>query len=78
MHDMGVYFMLSSQFPVKAYMGGKMRKTGKKLLKEGLADMICSDAHSLRSYDCLSTAFEMAQKYGYDQNRADQILSQCF
>lgn len=78
MHKAGAMFMLSSQFIDKLWMRGFARKTAKKMLKAGLVDLICSDAHGAGDYKLHVEALDFAKKYGYDVDKADEILSCCF
>lgn len=54
MKNMGCLLMSSANFMDKSFLNGKgatIKKTTKKLLKEGLVDIICSDAHSAEGYE---------------------------
>ena len=78
MKDLGCMFMLSATFIHPNLMGWEMSKTAKKMIKDGFADMIASDAHSVENYTFIGPAIDYAINHGYNLKSADKILYEAF
>lgn len=78
MHEMGCLFMLSANFINKHFFMPYLKKSAKKLLKAGLVDMICSDAHSIEGFEWIEPANKFAMKYDFNINKNEYYLQDIF
>lgn len=78
MKTLNCYLMLSATYINSAILGLKSTKLAKKIIKNGCADFIASDAHSLENYKFIKPAYTWAEKHGFNLERSQGILERAF
>lgn len=74
----GCLIMMSAQSLNKELQKRRIYKTAKKLIKKQYVDIIASDAHAVSDYPDFINALNVAEKYNFDNRKAEKLLQGAF
>lgn len=69
---------MSAQSLNKELQKRRIYKTAKKLIKKQYVDIIASDAHTVSDYPDFINALNVAEKYNFDNRKAEKLLQGAF